>query len=437
MTNSRKRLDQVIALGKSKTAANSFVLFGGNMAGAALSVITTIIISRKLGPANYGVLGVFLALVTMIVGLTDFGLSTTAIKLISQYLDKDKRKAAVTMRVIFKLELISGLVVGLTGLIFSIQIADLLGGQQLLLAVRLAFLAGAFSSAAAFVSPFLNAHGKFFKNASFGFLNAVFKLTGVALLLGLAAINLTNILGLYTAMAIVFFFVALVFSPKGYLTKISKQENRESLHEVFHFSKWILLSYIATVVAGRLDIFLLSRFKGTETVGLYAAAQQLVSPLPLLIGAITSVLLPQVSRLVKPHEFRSYIKRVVAGGLGLIVLFIPVLIFSAPLIHAVFGSKYSGSLGAFQLLFSAYLLSLLINPISLIIYAKNKPKILTAINLIQLAITVTLDLLFIPQFGLMGAALTFLGVTAISGIATIVFSVRLAGQKSVDELPAT
>jgi O-antigen/teichoic acid export membrane protein len=418
------RLDQVKAMAVSATARNSAILFGGNIANTLLSMVAVIFVSRALGPADFGVLAVFNTLMLTLVGITDFGLGTTAIRLISKYLASDKQRAIASMKVLVKLELLTGAVVGLVGLIFAKEIANLLGGQQMLMAVRFGFIAGIFATAAAFYGPFFVAYEQFVKNLFVNLSGAVMRVGAVLLLMGAAALTLNNIIITYMLVPIAFFFIGLAFVPKDFMLPATRKEQRAAFSEIFHFSKWIFLSYVATSLAGRLDIFLLAHFQGSQSVGLYAAAQQLVQIMPMLVGAITTVLLPQVSRMTERVEFVSFIKKTSLAALMLCIAMLPILIFAPAIIQLIFGSKFSGSLSAFVILFAAYLLPLFANPISLVIFAKNRPQLLTFVNYGQLTLTIVLNLILIPIMGMNGAAWAFFVSSGFGAIASILLALR-------------
>jgi O-antigen/teichoic acid export membrane protein len=420
----KHRAHQVKQLAVSTTAKNSAIVFGGNFINALLAMVVVIFVSRALGPANFGVLAVFNAINTTIIGLTNLGLDTAAIKLISTYLEKDRRHAAIIMKAVFYLEMASGLVIILAGICFSAFVASLLGGPQLTFAVQLAFLASAFGSAAAFIGPFFVAYQRFTANALVGLVGGVLRIALILVLIATVGLNLDNVLWTYTLVPVVFFVVGLILTPKDWRIKTSREENRAAQKEIFHFSKWILLSYIATVLAGKIDVFLLTRFKGTAEVGLYAAAIQLCSVMPIIIGAISTVLLPQISRYTKRHEFMSYIKKVTFGAAALTLILLPVIIFGQEIIQLIFGAKYNNSFGAFRIMFAGYLIALFANPISLVMYGLDKPAKLTIVNYVQLAASFILNLLLIPLIGIEGAATSFLIVNAIGGFASVYFALR-------------
>ncbi len=417
------RIGQVKQLLLTKTAHQSGIVFTGNMVSIALSVIATIFIARTLGPVNYGVLAIYLSIYTTILGLTDFGLGTTAVKLISSNLEYNPHKAHTFMKVIFVMELAAGVIVAIVGLLFSVPIAMALGGEHLLFPVRMAFLASVFASAGAFIGPFLTAHQKFFKNAAFSALTSAFKTAGVVALFAVMALNLNNIIVFYVCINIAAFFIGLFVVPKGYLEKTTKQENKNAFKEIFHFSKWILLSYFASVIASRLDIFLLLRYKGPEEVGIYAAAQQLALVVPIFIGSITSVLLPIVSKYQTKKEYLSYIKKCIFGAIFLTILIIPAIFICPQVVKLIFGSKYDGSIVVLQILLASYIFSFIANPISLVIFSMNEPKKITIINYTNLVVAVTLNFILIPKFGAVGAALSFFIANTTSAIIASLLSI--------------
>jgi O-antigen/teichoic acid export membrane protein len=408
----------------SATARNSLVLFGGNLISSVLALIAVIFISRALGPERFGVLATFNAVTASLIGITNFGLDTAAIKIISSHLATDRRKAAVVMKVIFNLELLSGVIIGVAGLLFSRHIAILLGGTHLLFAVRLAFFSSAFASATAFVGPFFVAHQQFTRNAIFGAASSVVRTAAILLLAIAASLSITNVLWVYTAVPIIFFFVGVLIAPKEWRLKATRAEQKVAATEVFHLSKWILLAYVATVIAGKLDVFLISRLRGTTAVGLYSAGQQLSSAMPLLIGAISTAILPKFSQFAQNGQLKRNYKRAAVGTFALAVCMLPAVFISGPLIHLVFGHKYTAAIPVFRILFVAYLIALPGNVLSLALYALNQPRILTYMNYVGLASTIIIYPIMISRFGIQGAAWAFLINTIIGTVPSIYFSYK-------------
>lgn len=409
----------------SPTAKNSIWLLASNFVTAALSVVALIIVSRSLGPEKFGIVATFNAIWLTIVTVTDFGLGTSAIKFISQHLVDDKRRAALFMRVIFEIDLLGGLLIGIAGLFFSSAIANMLGGPQLLMAVRLGFLAGLFVSAGAFMSPFMIAHNRFATLFVVTTTSSVFRIAGIIFLLATMTLNLDSVLWLYTAVPALLLVVAFFVSPKGYLKNPKWPERKAAYQQVFHFSKWIFLSTLAITAFGKLDIFILSRLKGSAAVGFFAAAIQLTNFFPLLMGALSNAALPRVSQLKTQTEFKRFIKKSTIG-FGLIAFaLVPFFFMSETIISLVFGDKFKDSIGVFKIIYPGFLLALVVSPWQLIFYATDKPKLLTYINYLQVGLLIVIDLLLIPTLGIRGAAFGFLISLVLGAFLTIIVVSRL------------
>ena len=427
----KERGGQAIGLAKTETARNSFILFGGNFINALLSMVAVIIVSRALGPHDFGVVAIFNTILGTMVGLTELGLSTAAVKLISENLVNDRHHANVIMRVIFFLELGTGAVVALLGLLFSAPIANALGGPHLLFAVRMGFVAGAVTSAAAFFGPFFAAHKQFVKNALVNFSGSIFKTGAVLAMVAFSFLSLRHVIVAYTLTPILFFSIAYMFVPKGFHAKGTKQEEKEAVVEIFHFSKWIFLSYISTSVGGNMDTFLIAHYKGSAAVGIYTAGQQLVSVMPMIIGAITTVILPKLTGLQTRAEYEKFLTKLIIGISGIALVLSPGIIFGQIPIKLIFGSRFLESISIFKIFLGAYLIILFPNIISVVLYARNRHRLITYINYASLTASLVAYVLLIPRFGAIGAATTFLIVNLISGIFMILFSF-----KSVRDMPA-
>ena len=418
------RLRQIKLLVTSATAKDSAVTFGGGVLNSLMAAVVAVLVSRSLGPAGFGVLAIFTAVNATIIGITNLGLDATAMKLVSSYLANDRHRAAVVMKVIFWIEIAIGLGVVVIGLSLSRPIAFMLGGDHLVQAVRLAVIAGAFGSAAAFIQPFFVAHRRIFANAIVGLAGGAARLVLVIGLLLSVGLSGTSALLSYTLTPIVFFFLGLAFAPKSWRASSTLEENRECRREIFQYSKWIFLSYVASAMMSRIDVLLLSRIKGSSEVGLYAAATQLCILLSVFIGALSTVLLPRISHYSRRGQFVAYLRKVTFGSLAVVALLLPALIWGQDLINLVFGAKFVGSSGAFKLMFVGYLASIIASPISLVLYVLHRQASMAIINFGQLALSIIANLVLIPIAGVVGAAMSFLVVSVSGAVLSTVVSLR-------------
>jgi len=73
----------------SKTARYSGIVFVGNIVAAGLGFLSMVIVSRVLGPYNFGILSIVMAVIAVINGLTDFGIGTGVVRFSSLYLENN------------------------------------------------------------------------------------------------------------------------------------------------------------------------------------------------------------------------------------------------------------------------------------------------------------------------------------------------------------
>src|SRR5271166_294066 len=123
------------------------------------------------------------------------------------------------------------------------------------------------------------------------------------------------------------------------------------------------------------DKVLLGRFWGTEMLGIYGRAYQLVNlPTQNLYNTISAVAFPALSRLQNDRErLRNYFLK----GYGLFLsLVLPItmgcLLFAEDIIQVFLGSKWGGAVPIFRLLAPTIFVFALINPISWLLMAEGR-----------------------------------------------------------------
>ncbi len=66
---------------KLKIVKDLVIVLSGNVIGAGLGFVTTVLITRTLGPAQFGLFSVALAVMTIASQFSDFGISTGLVRL--------------------------------------------------------------------------------------------------------------------------------------------------------------------------------------------------------------------------------------------------------------------------------------------------------------------------------------------------------------------
>lgn len=410
-------ISQIIQLSKSRIAKDSAIVLTGNVLSAGLGFVATVLIIRALGPAEFGLFSVALAVMGIAAQFSDFGISHGLVRFASLYLQKDKLKADLMFKVSLKVRLIMAAMVFLVGFLVSEALAtQLFGEPDLIFPLKLAFIGAFGMSLAAYIRATLQARQSFKKFALLHLIDPVVKVSVIGLLFLALQLNLFSVLTTVIAIPFIAFLIGSLIIPKGFLK--AKGDEKESLKELVHFSKWIMVSVLCIMIFMRLDILMLGYFRLPQEVGCYAAAYNLTLALLLITGAFTTVLFPEVSKLVTKEEIRHYFKRYIPIA-GIIAIFLsPLFFLASPIILTLYGVDYITSVVLFKILLVNQLIILTFNPIGLALYAINKPQIAAFANIAQLSLNFAGNYMLIPIYGAVGAAIVTL-VTNVVGIAVV------------------
>jgi len=405
--NLTENISEVIQLSKSKIAKDSAIVLTGNILGAGLGFIATILIVRTLGPAQFGLFSVALAVMGIATQFSDFGIGTGLVRFASLYLHQDKLKADLMFKVSLKLKLIISVLVFLIGFFASESLAvHVFGKPELIFPLKLAFIGAFGASLVAYISATLQARQSFAKFAFVNLINPLGKLTLIGLLFLTYKLNLLSALTTVIILPFIAFLIGSLIIPRDFLR--AKGDENKALHELFHFSKWILVSTFCVMIFNRLDVLMLGYFKSTEEVGYYSAAFNLAFAVSLVTGSLITVLLPKASTIVGSNALKNYIRKSLKYTSLIVFLMTPILVFSGPLILFLYGSQYRSSIIIFVILFAIRLLGVMTSPLGLVFYTLNKPQLSGYLNVMQLLGNFTGNYLMIPKYGAIGAALSTL-----------------------------
>jgi O-antigen/teichoic acid export membrane protein len=133
-------------------------------------------------------------------------------------------------------------------------------------------------------------------------------------------------------------------------------------------------------------------------------------------------LLPEASRIQDREDLRRYVRSAIRQCGALALLFLPILVTIGPITALLYGGKYPEVPGLFRIVFWGSFATLLVHPLYLVLYARNKPGLVTLVNLVQAAVCLGACWLLIPRLGITGAAVGSL-TARLCGCALIVVAV--------------
>jgi len=178
----------------------------------------------------------------------------------------------------------------------------------------------------------------------------------------------------------------------------------------------------------RVDMFLVNGFLGPAAVGLYAVGVGLVEKLWMVSQAASTVLFPRVAaenEEQRRKEFTPLVARTVlwTTALGALVL----ALLSRWIVLVLYSEAFLPAVGALQaLLVGVIALSagrVLANDIS----GRGFPGLNICTNLVAVATNIALNLLWIPRYGIVGAAWASTASYTLSFLMALFFYCRLSG----------
>ncbi len=181
----------------------------------------------------------------------------------------------------------------------------------------------------------------------------------------------------------------------------------------------LFVAHLGALVYQRLDIFMLSALKGGSDVGTYAAATRITEAAYLAPVILMTAISPVLFGLYK-RNMRQFIQALRICLTAFNIIFISIAVFisllSPFIIHTLFGQAYTASA---QLL-SIHILTLIFmaQTVATDFYwvARRRQRINMIRTLAGASTTAILNLILIPTYGALGAAIAALVSSFVSGV---------------------
>lgn len=417
-------MEKIVRLLFGRTAKNSAVLVGANIAYGLLIMLFIILSSRTLGPERFGLVSIALAIFAISFDVLSLGTSQSLVRFVSVYIGKkEPGKALEFAHSIFKLRTAQAIVLiivsPLVGWVLSEQIYQ---NSDLFLPITLSVAAGSFLLISDFFILLLQAYEKFGRSATTQLSIAILKLVLLAVGLLTGNVTILSITLAFIVTPLLGLIIGFALSPKEFLTAKSSPETQR---ELFHFAKWMALWGITATLAGRIDILLMGKFASSYETGIYSVASRLNTGFILVGSSFASVLTPKISRVIhQKEELQRQILLIAKVVILLIIGIIAVALASTWFIPLIFGPVYQESVLVFQSLSLAAIFFAVSIPANVSLLALGHSKLIGLLSLLQLVIVIVLGWLLIPSMGSYGAALALIITYMISFLFSATYAVK-------------
>ena len=177
--------------------------------------------------------------------------------------------------------------------------------------------------------------------------------------------------------------------------------------EIVRISLPMSFSLITLLMMQSFDVFILEQFWSFETIGFYGAAVKITTGIGIILTTINAVIAPDISKLYfskKNEELKALIIRSTMLNFYLttpVILFI--FLFSESIL-GLFGENYTAANSALLIMVVAQMFNAFCGSVGVYLNMTGKQNIYLFILVIALTINIILNVIFIPIFGMIGAA---------------------------------
>lgn len=403
--------NKTIKVHRTSRLSGAIILAGAQAVLLGLGYITHILVGKLGGPSLYGVYGVTLSFLTILNMLMTLGIPIAVSKEVAQ----NEGNSGAILKTALLGQFGLALILSLATIIFSKPLALLLGDPTL--APIIAFTAIVYPLTALYsvLSNFLNGLHAFALQATIILLYSFAKLAGsVGLLVPF------RVYGALSGFAVGGAIASLVGLP--FVIKTTKKHFQKPfpLKNLLTFAGAVVGTSIALQVLMSTDLFLVKGILKNDTLaGYYNAASTLARIPYFILQSLGFVFLPSIARLMHEDEnaAREFIKEIFRY---LYLLILPITAIAAAtsktLVHMFYSKAYEPASQPLTLLMVALGLLSAFYLLSTIAAGANKARVPLLISWLMFPIDVLLGFILIPKFGLEGAAITTISISAIGTI---------------------
>lgn len=394
-----------------------------------IQLVIVIAIARLYGPEGNGAYTVAMLLPLTLASLMNMGVGPANVYFLSAGLLRPKDAWKKVLKLYLALSLL-GLVVGCLVILLSGE--SLFSGVDVTL-LWLALVAFPISLFLAFVSSFFQGLQQF------RIFNLVLLLQPIVALTFILSFFVFDLEGVYFVIlayilsALITSMVAVV-KLKPLLRVVDAKNIEKECPSFVSYGLKAHLSNIITFLNYKADLFLVNILVGPVGAGVYAIAMQFSEKLWLFSGAVSTVLLPKLSELSSSEAEKSALTPVICRwvlmitALGCLVL----VCVADLLVRLLFGQEFMTAVPALLALMPGIVLWAGGRVVANDIASRGKPEINLYISVVVFLVNVSGNLILIPIFGLVGAAIATSVAYGLDFFIKIFFYLRITSNKFSD-----
>jgi O-antigen/teichoic acid export membrane protein len=395
----------------SKLAAGAGMALGGRMVGRGLLLGVDVALARLLGPVQYGLYVIGWTITRLVTLLAPLGLNSGVIRFGSRYWRRDDERFK---GVLWFCLLVSGAIaLALGGIFFALApwLADQVFHKPEL-AVTFRWFACGFPMGA--IVTVAAAATRITHRVKYGVLTEDLSQPTIALLLIFVLVagfkqGLSGALVAYLVSFVVAMLIGIYFVVRLFPVTISRQVVANFPgKDLIAFSVPASLTNVLGVMILWVNRLFVGYYRPAGEVGIYQAASQVPVTVALVVGAVAAIFSPMTADFAHRGQMGQVHEIYKIGTKWTLYASIPPLLLMClvprEVITVLFGASYAAGAPVLQILALGQLFNAASGCVGTLLVMTGHQKITSALYAIMFVVNAGLSLLFIPRWGVNGAA---------------------------------
>ena len=422
-------VQQLKTLIASEGLRSSVLMIFGNVFAQGMSGVSIILLSRFIGPEEFGLFSTGFSVALIFASVIDLGLSAAQQHLIPRASTNEERNTIFATAMFLKLVLFG--ITALLVLAFAPFLHERLqfSSSQVIVLIVLANIGSVFFNQ---LGGILLSIKRVAQTVVINSLQAMSKLILAALVFGLGWRSGETILFIYLMLPLVVLPFVRQLLPEWFRLSV-----RFDLASWLRMRSMALNNWVASfgaVLIQNADIVLVSMYLSQQEAGLMGAASRLAMFIALIGGSLSAVLNPRVSTYQSGADISAYWRKALVLLAGSSLLALISFFASGPLISLTVGDEYQSASQVLGWLLAASWLGVGLAPISALFYSYDKPWYFSISAGIQALILVAGTALLLPQYGIIAAGWVRLSAQLVIIIFTLFLALQ-SHRKKYNALP--
>lgn len=395
-----------------KVFFNTSFQIAGRVLTTIIGLVTFGLLTRYLGVAGYGEYTTVFAYNSLLVIVADFGSNWVALREISTTQGEEKKiifQNVLTLRLLFAVVVAIIMLSVLPMLDYSLSVK----GGIMLVAIAMIWLSQTYT-----INSYLQSEFIMYKSVISDLISRVLTLLGIIFVLlkgyGLIAVFIVTILGF-----IIYFLINLLWIKNNHIYGF--RFDRPIARRIFRESFWMGIVIVLAFTYFKIDTIILSLLKDPVDVGIYGAPYKVVEILLAIPAMFLGNVFPALSQYAEESiaNFQNLISK---SFDALTAISLPILsgviILASPIIELAAGKEYLDTATVsimnhpinaaiiMQILMVAVFLAFWVNLFNLSVIAIKQQKALIIPYAIASIFNIAVNLIFIPYYSYLAAAVT-------------------------------